>query len=284
MATGARQALWQAAEPIHALVYFDRGVRRAVRAAGAPGFWAGYFGTRLAPLQTGDPWLATAVLYVFARPMVAEHLPAPADGAAWDAARRSAVREVLAGLGGAAAPPAGAWLAAGERVRAMVAEADPAGRPLFAAHAGRPWPDDPWLALWHGVTVLRELRGDGHVHALATAGLSGCEALLLALLWRGDAEAAERIAADDRGWDAAAVAAAYGGLAERGWLGQDRRLTDAGCEARAAIEDATDALSLPPGTGDDAVEAALAALAPLAALAVPHIPAVNPIGIRGTGP
>ena len=26
-----------------------------------------------------------------------------------------------------------------------------------------PWPDVPHLVLWHAQTVLRELRGDGHV-------------------------------------------------------------------------------------------------------------------------
>src|SRR5215207_5198087 len=200
----AAQALWSAAEGVHAVCYFDRGVRRAIRAAGAPGFWAGYFGTRLAPLRTSDPWLAASVLYVFARPMVAEHLPAPEDGAGWDAARRVAVRDALAGLG----PGDPAWAAAADHVRALAKAADPAGRPLFAAHAGLPWPDDPVTATWHGCTLLREYRGDGHTHVLAGEGLSGCAAMLLALRWRGHGAGADASTADDRGWSADEIAAA----------------------------------------------------------------------------
>ncbi len=44
--------------------------------------------------------------------------------------------------------------------------ASPQGRPLYAAHAELPWPDEPHLVLWHAVTLLREYRGDGHVAAL----------------------------------------------------------------------------------------------------------------------
>jgi hypothetical protein len=36
------------------------------------------------------------------------------------------------------------------------------GRPLFAATRPLPWPSDPIDVLWHGATLLREHRGDGH--------------------------------------------------------------------------------------------------------------------------
>lgn len=273
----AAQALWSAAEGVHAVCYFDRGVRRAIRAAGAPGFWAGYFGTRLAPLRTSDPWLAASVLYVFARPMVAEHLPAPEDGAAWDAARRVAVRDALAGLG----PGDPAWAAAADHVRALAEAADPAGRPLFAAHAGLPWPDDPVAATWHGCTLLREYRGDGHTHVLAGEGLSGCAAMLLALRWRGHGAGADASTADDRGWSADEIAAAYDDLGARGWVGPDRTVTASGAAARAAIEAATDARAIPPGVPAGRVTAAAEALAPLADLALAVVPERNPIGITG---
>src|SRR5829696_5347049 len=297
------QRLWQAAEAVHAIVYFDRDVRRAVRAAGAPGFWAGYFGTRLAPLRTVDPWLATSVLYVFAPGMVTEHLPSSDDGARSDEARRIAVAALLSRLGapssaGAAsatsvtsaesggsgvsgAPPAEAWLAAVDLVRRLAEACEVGGRPLFAAHAGRPWPEDPHLALWHGVTLLREHRGDGHLHVLAGEGLSGCEAMVLALRWRGQGEAGDDSAAADRGWSDDDIAHAYAGLAERGWVGPDRALTDAGHRARAAIEAATDARSVPRAADPATIEAAAAALEPFASLTLPTIPARNPIGITG---
>jgi hypothetical protein len=62
---------------------------------------------------------------------------------------------------------------------AEAATAWPQGRPLFAAHAELPWPDEPHLVLWHAQTLLREFRGDGPVAALVTAGIGGIEALLL---------------------------------------------------------------------------------------------------------
>jgi hypothetical protein len=275
----AAQALWRAAEGVHAVCYFDRGVRRAIRAAGAPGFWPGYFGTRLAPLRTADPWLASSVLYVFARPMVAEHLPAPPDAAAWDAARRTALDEALGALdvpGGAAA-----WAAAADHVRALAEAADPAGRPLFAAHAGLPWPEGPVAATWHGCTLLREYRGDGHSQALAGEGLSGCAAMLLALRWRGHGDAADTWAADSRGWSADDIALAYDDLRSRGWVDADHEVTPAGADARAAIEADTDARAIPPGVSDDRVAAAASALAPLADLALAVVPEKNPIGITG---
>lgn len=38
--------------------------------------------------------------------------------------------------------------------------------------AGRDWPTEPLLAMWHGITLLREQRGDGHIAALLAAGLA----------------------------------------------------------------------------------------------------------------
>lgn len=275
------QSLWQAAEAVHALTYFDRTVRRGIRAAGAPGFWAGYFGTRLAPLRTGDPWLAGSVLYVFARPMIEQHLPPPDKGAAWDAARRVTLRSVLRGLGGDAAPPPQVWGAAAEALRHVVEAADTGARPLFAAYAGGEWPEDPWLATWWAATLLREYRGDGHLHVLAGEGIGGCEAFLLAQRWRNYGDATDDSAAADRGWSDHAIAAAYARLRERGWVDGDRRVTAEGRRARAAIEAATDARGVPPVVTEAQVDAALAALAPLADLALPFIPARNPIGVTG---
>ena len=54
----------------------------------------------------------------------------------------------------------------------------PRGRPLYAAHADLDWPDEPLLAMWHAISLLREHRGDGHLAALTAAGLSGIEALI----------------------------------------------------------------------------------------------------------
>ena len=62
------------------------------------------------------------------------------------------------------------------RVAESVPDAD--GRPLYAGHAELPWPQSPHSRLWHAITLLREYRGDGHIAALITYGLSGLEALI----------------------------------------------------------------------------------------------------------
>ena len=51
-------------------------------------------------------------------------------------------------------------------------------RPLYAAHADLPVPDEPHLALWHAATLLREHRGDGHLAVLLDAELDPVEALV----------------------------------------------------------------------------------------------------------
>ena len=58
---------------------------------------------------------------------------------------------------------------------------DPFARPLFAANADLAWPRDPHVALWHGCTLLREHRGDGHIATLYAADVDPCEAHVLRL-------------------------------------------------------------------------------------------------------
>ena len=57
--------------------------------------------------------------------------------------------------------------------------AGPRAAPLFAGHLAQAWPTEPHLALWFGITLLREYRGDGHIAALTADGVSGIEALVL---------------------------------------------------------------------------------------------------------
>jgi hypothetical protein len=116
------------------------------------------------------------------------------------------------------------------------------GRPLYAAHAAQPWPDEPHLALWHAQTLLREYRGDGHVAALLTAGLSGIEALVTHA-------AAGPVSGDalrtTRGWSVADWTEAIDGLRHRGWLTSDVEptFTPIGRLARQQIEETTDMLA-----------------------------------------
>ena len=129
------------------------------------------------------------------------------------------------------------------------------GRPLFAAHAALPWPDEPHLVLWHAQTLLREFRGDGHVQALLAAGLNGIEALVTHAAT--GAVAAETLRTT-RSWAPQEWARAADGLRERGWLTDEAEpaLTSEGRERRAAVERVTDRLAAVPYTtlGPDACE------------------------------
>ena len=72
-----------------------------------------------------------------------------------------------------------------------------AGRALFGANVALPWPDEPLLSLWHGLTLLREHRGDGHNAALLANGIDGCSAHVLAAAVGG---APRDVTQPARGW------------------------------------------------------------------------------------
>jgi hypothetical protein len=119
----------------------------------------------------------------------------------------------------------------------------PEGRALYAGHADLPWPEEPLLVLWHGATLLREHRGDGHVAALLHSGLSGIEALVThTAMGRGFTPEAAKAT---RGWSEEEWADAVQALADRG-LVDDAGLTEEGAELRARLEVHTDALSADP--------------------------------------
>jgi hypothetical protein len=124
------------------------------------------------------------------------------------------------------------------------------GRPLYAGHAGLPWPDEPHLAMWHAATLLRESRGDGHTMALAHAGLSGIESIVThTATGRGfTVDAAKKL----RGWSDEQWQAAQDGLRKRGLMSGDA-LTDQGATLRSTIEAETDELDAAPWEhlGDD---------------------------------
>ena len=85
----------------------------------------------------------------------------------WDLATpEAALAARLDGLG--RRPRATArWRRASRRrptlLREVAAGAPTSGRALGAANAALPWPDEPLAVLWQAATMLRELRGDGHV-------------------------------------------------------------------------------------------------------------------------
>lgn len=128
------------------------------------------------------------------------------------------------------------------------------GRPLFAAHQAQPWPEEnDLLSLWWGANLLREYRGDGHIAALLTAGISGLDAILIAGAWSSRVPLAMLL--KTRAWSEEEMEQARTDLERRGLL-ENGALTGRGQELRNAVEDTTDRLAVAPWEklGEDAQE------------------------------
>ena len=117
------------------------------------------------------------------------------------------------------------------------------GRPLYAAHASLPWPDEPHLALWHALALLREHRGDGHLAALVTEGVGSPAALIINAI--GGNFPADLLQ-QTRAWDDDAWSACVAELKADGILVDASTLTVEGQAPRDRIEDATDRNALAP--------------------------------------
>ena len=128
-----------------------------------------------------------------------------------------------------------------ELVREAMVGCSIAGRPLFAAHAALPWPSEPHVALWHGLNLLREHRGDGHTSAVMAARLTPNQAAPMLIATTGEARDGRSWRWPDDLWNQAVAA-----LQERGWLDDAGVLTDEGLAVRTRIEDETDGLALGP--------------------------------------
>ena len=135
--------------------------------------------------------------------------------------------------------------------------------------------------LWQAATVLREHRGDGHFAALAAADIDGCEAVAL----RGCMDLRREDLQPVRGWTDEQWDNALAGLADRGWVGPDGRLTNAGQAAHDAVETATDwAAARPWARLDPQTTAGIAeALLPLAQACAAILPYPSPLGVPAPG-
>jgi hypothetical protein len=237
---------WRVTEPIHAFIYFvPEAPERYAKLGVDPR--AGYFASRGAVFGATGPGPVSASFYVFNPDLVRRYLPAvwaTVAPAAMLAARMDAAdAALLRGLGDAVHSPEMAEAAGLARRAAESAAAWPQGRPLYAATAELPWPDEPHLQLFHAQTLLREFRGDGHVATLLTAGVSGLEAMILQVA-AGPAD--PRFLRVTRGWRREQWAAAADGLRSRGLIdGAEPALTGSGRELLGGIEDATDRLTEP---------------------------------------
>jgi len=238
----AARELWKRLEPIHAVTYFAPESIAAAKAAGLKGFWMGYFGFRAAPMGPVDAGPVHATFANFARPMVERSLPD-----AWSHAAPAHLIEVRAKAAADAlrrlAPTSTLHLEAlNAELGDLVAAADPLGRPLFAANVGLDDRAAPVEQLWQLCTTLREHRGDGHVIALASHRVDGCEAHLLHAGAHGTPHDVLR---DNRGFSDDEWRTAIDDLQSRGLM-KEGELTHRGRDLVQAIEALTDELAIEP--------------------------------------
>jgi hypothetical protein len=252
-------------EPLHSMIYFAPEVGEELTPLGIEHPRAQYFAQRAAAMGAVGPGVVTATFYNFNPALVARSVPdvwTRADpGLVINARLRAADRALRRLLGDAVDGRAIAETA--DLARRATEGATPEDRPLYAAHADLPFPDEPHLQLWHAVTLLREHRGDAHLHALVAGGLSGIEALVThTATGRGFRP---EFAQASRGWSPEQWGTAVAGLTERGVLDADGGLSDGGKALRDAVEAHTSRTSTGPWQhlGPDAAARLLELAAPL---------------------
>jgi hypothetical protein len=236
-------------EPLHGMIYFAPEAGQSYTRLGLRAE-AGYFASRSAAMGAVGAETVIATFFNFYPGLVRDVIPeawAIASPAAVLAARLDAADAALRRMLGAAVDSPEMVRVAGLARRAAERAARRyEGRPLFAAHAGLPWPDPPHLELWHAQTLLREYRGDGHIAALVLHDLDPVEALALHLAM-GDLP--EALLRGTRGWPDAEWEAGVDRLAARGLVirvepSEAHRatvaLTERGTALREEIEMETD--------------------------------------------
>lgn len=265
-AIDAVRTLVKRLEPLHSAGYFAPEVRQALEAVGLRGGRMCYFAARSAAMGAVSAATVRATFYNFQSSVIDRAIPA-----AWEYAsperviegRYAGVAAMLERLLPAELREGDAVPRASELLHEVVAFARPDGRPLFAAHAALPIPEEPLLALWHGVTAIREFRGDTHIAALVSAGIPGIDAVVLHnAAGTGFTKSA---AMNSRGyteeqWEGRVAALKVGGL-----IAENGDLTEGGVALRSEIEDLTDFASIEPwgAIGEEGVAELSALTAPL---------------------
>jgi hypothetical protein len=261
---------WMTLEPIHGMVYFTPHGGPIYDALGLTARQH-YFAPRMAAAGAASAELTIATFYNFSPALVRAAVPS-----AWSVASPNAILDARYRVVDASLREAGgALLGTAEIARAaalakraaLVACESLDGRPLFAAHAALPWPEEDHLVLWHAQTLLREFRGDGHIALLVSEGLSGLEALLS---HAATGAVPGEVLKSMRGWTDDEWNAGIESMRAKGLL--VRSATDAiaftplGVEQRDRIEARTDVLAAAPYLvlGDDECAELRASARPLA--------------------
>lgn len=236
-----------ALNPLHSTVYFSPDLGKEMGELGIDDSNAAYFAARGAAMGAVGAGTVSATFYNFNPELVARHVPAVWSVASPQAvldARLRAADSTLRRLLGEEVIASAELAEAAELALRATEGCTRHARPLYAAHADLPVPDQPHLAYWHAATLLREHRGDAHLAALLAAGLDPVEAMVSHTA-TGKGMAPRWILAT-RGWRRADWDAAAERLRGRGLLDAAGELTEAGTALRAGLEDATDAMDAAP--------------------------------------
>ncbi|WP_409493190.1 SCO6745 family protein [Amycolatopsis sp. cmx-11-12] len=273
-----QRRLWEAVEPLHAVVYFAPETAAAAKAVGLPSWWMGYFAGRVAPLGPLLEPPVTAMLFGFAPRMVARSLPDAWKYAEPAVVLRSRMDAVEAALG-RILPADAPFEELADLLEQAVTGCDFAARPLAAAWSSVDRPASAAGRVWLAATVLREHRGDGHVLSAVAAGLRGLDTTLTHI---GTGAVTREVVQINRGWSDDDWDESVGRLTGRGILDGELKLTEAGIALRQRIEDETDRLATGPlealGTGGAAEVERIAVPLSRRIFDAGAIPLPNPMG------
>jgi hypothetical protein len=234
---------------------------------GFTNFWDTYFAGRAAPLGVVPAEVVDALFYNFAPGEVARHIPkvwrTTTPGAAIAARHRGCAAALRRILGDRVESPA--FARAADLLVKAATSAPLEGRPMYAGLRAIPIPDDVVTRVFHASSLLREHRGDGHIAALMSERVGGLEAhVLLALDMDVPAEKFGRI----HHLPAAQLRAVIEGMRDRGLIGDDGWLTEAGRAVKQRVEALTDELAAKPyeNLEPDELDELMTILEPFAAL------------------
>lgn len=237
----------QAVNALHSVPYFTTDLAERLAPYGITDWSSAYLAGRASPLGAVDATVVTATFNTFAPGFVAERVPgiwgqvSPEQAIA---AREAAAGAALERLLGPEVVHSAAMAEAAELAGAAAAGCSLAGRPLYAANASLPRPDEPHIALWHAATMLREHRGDGHLAVLGHAELTGVDALVIDCA--SEHGMPKEIVRPMRGWSEAEWEASRKRLEERGLVNGEGGLTEHGIALRDEIEHETGRLDRHP--------------------------------------
>jgi hypothetical protein len=238
--------MWRALETYHGMIYFVPEGPEEYTAIGIEPGPMGYFASRSAAMGGVPAEVVIATFYNFNPSLVQGVIPrawtlaSPGD---IGRARRRAVDRSLQRMLGTDVARRPEVVEALALAREAAKACTIGGRPLYAGHASLDWPDEPHVALWHAISLLREFRGDGHVAALVAQGIGPLTALVL---HAGSGEVPVKLLKATRAWPDDEWADEVERQRSLGWLEGDGSLTADGRDVRQRYEDATDAAALGP--------------------------------------